>query len=136
MMIPTPASDAKLLGRILMIEDNLTSRQLMSDYLEHHGWHVMSLERGNAFAASMAQFQPHLILLDLKLPDVDGYTLLQQIQQNSEWRSVPVIVVSAFAFQVDQQRAMDLGAFCYLVKPVNLAHLRQTIHETLKDLLV
>ena len=135
-MIPTPASDARSPVRILIIEDNPTSRQLMSDYLEHHGWEVMSLGEGNSFAASMAQFQPHLILLDLKLPGVDGYTLLEQIRQNSEWRSIPVIVVSAFAFQADRQRAMDLGAFHYLVKPVNLAYLRQTIHETLKNLLV
>lgn len=135
-MIPTPASGARSPVRILLVEDNPTSRQLMSDYLEHHGWDVMSLEQGNSFAASMTQFQPHLILLDLKLPDIDGYTLLQQIQQNSEWRSIPVIVVSAFAFQVDRQRALDLGAVQYLVKPVNLAHLRQTIHETLENPLV
>jgi len=135
-LIPTPASGARLPVRILLIEDNPISRQLMSDYLEHYGWEVMSLEQGSSFAASMAQFQPHLILLDLKLPDIDGYTVLQQIQQNFEWRSIPVIVISAFAFQADQQRAMDLGALRYFVKPVNLAHLKQAIHETLASLLV
>ncbi|HEY9641305.1 MAG TPA: response regulator [Coleofasciculaceae cyanobacterium] len=117
--------------RILQVEDNATSRQLMSDYLQHYGWDVMSLERGTSFAAAMAQFQPHLVLLDLKLPDIDGYTLLQQIQQNDDWRSTPVIVVSAFAFQTDQQRALEMGARRYLVKPVNLAQLRQAICEEL-----
>ncbi|NJR65402.1 MAG: response regulator [Leptolyngbyaceae cyanobacterium CRU_2_3] len=135
-MIPAPIHSATSLDRILLVEDNHTSRQLMSDYLEHHGWDVMSLERGDFFAASMNQFKPQLILLDLKLPDVDGYTLLQQVQQNIDWRSTPVIVVSAFAFQADQQRALDLGARRYLVKPVNLAQLRQVICEELGTAIV
>jgi two-component system, cell cycle response regulator DivK len=130
-MVPAPASHMKSLIRILQIEDNATSRQLMSDYLRHYGWEVMSLERGTPFATAMAEFQPHLILLDLKLPDIDGYMLLQQIQQSDDWRSIPVIVVSAFAFQADQQRALELGARRYLVKPINLAQLRQSICEEL-----
>jgi two-component system, cell cycle response regulator DivK len=134
MMIPAPASHAKSLVRILQIEDNAASRQLMSDYLRHHGWDVMSLEEGTSFAAAMTQFQPHLVLLDLKLPDVDGYTLLQQMQENPDWRLTPVIVISAFAFQADKQRALDLGARRYLVKPVNLAQLRQAICEELGSL--
>lgn len=117
--------------RILLIEDNNTSRQLMSDYLEYHGYKVMSLAQGAVFPSAMAQFQPHIILLDLKLPDVDGFTLLWQIQQRRSWSSIPVIVVSAFAFQADQQRALSLGARRYLVKPVNLVQLRRAICEEL-----
>jgi CheY-like chemotaxis protein len=134
MMSPPLASNAKSLTRILLIEDNPTSRQLMSDYLEHYGYQMLSLERGANFAAALLQFQPHLILLDLKLPDIDGYTLLRQAQDHPEWRSIPIIVVSAFAFQVDQQRAIDLGARRYLVKPVSLIQLRQVISEELAHL--
>jgi two-component system, cell cycle response regulator DivK len=133
-MIPAPASHAKSLVRILQVEDNAASRQLMSDYLRHYGWDVMSLEEGTPFAGAMTQFQPHLVLLDLKLPDVDGYTLLEQMQQNPDWSLTPVIVISAFAFQADKQRALDLGARRYLVKPVNLARLRQAICEELESL--
>lgn len=117
--------------RILLIEDNNTSRQLMSDYLEYHGYQILSLAQGACFSSAMAQFQPHIILLDLKLPDVDGFSLLWQIQQLQSWASIPVIVVSAFAFQADQQRALSLGARRYLVKPVNLVQLRRAICEEL-----
>jgi two-component system cell cycle response regulator DivK len=117
--------------RILLIEDNDTSRQLMSDYLEYHGYQLYSVSTGTSINDVMTQFQPHIILLDLKLPDVDGFALLEQFQQRRDWAAIPVIVVSAFAFQADQQRALKLGARRYLVKPVNLLHLRHTIMDEL-----
>ena len=86
MMLTVPTSGVKFSARILLVEDNTTSRQLMSDYLEHYGWEVLSLERGSTFNSAMWQFKPHLILLDLKLPDVDGYELLRQVQQHPEWQ--------------------------------------------------
>lgn len=117
--------------RILLVEDNEASRQLMSDYLEYYGYKVLGLAKGSLFASAMLQFRPDLVLLDLKLPDVDGYTLLQKRQWCSEWLKVPVIVISAFAFQADQQRALSLGACQYLVKPVSLTQLKQAIHREL-----
>lgn len=117
--------------RILLVEDNEISCQLMSQFLKYCGCDVLSLARGSGFAAAISSFQPHLILLDLKLPDVDGFTLLQQMQETPEWLQVPVIVVSAFAFQADKQRALSLGARRYLVKPVKLPQLKQAIDEEL-----
>jgi two-component system cell cycle response regulator DivK len=117
--------------RILLIEDNDTSRQLMSEYLEYHGYEICSLSRGSSADSAIDWFQPHIILLDLKLPDVDGFTLLQQFQRRADWGLIPVIIVSAFAFQSDQQRALELGARQYLVKPVNLIQLRRTITDEL-----
>jgi two-component system cell cycle response regulator DivK len=75
----------------------------------------------------MAEFRPDVILLDLKLPDVDGYHLLDLLRRHPEWQTIPVIVVSAFAFQADQERAFALGAKQYLVKPVKLQQLQQAI---------
>lgn len=82
-------------------------------------------------STTIEQFQPHIVLLDLKLPDVDGFTLLHQFQQRRDWSNIPVVVVSAFAFQADQQRAFNLGARRYLVKPVNLSRLKRAICEEL-----
>lgn len=129
----TKASDLETTSttRILLIEDNSTSQQLMSDYLEYYGYKVLSLSQGSHVAAAMEKFQPHIVLLDLKLPDVDGFTLLHQFQQRRDWLKIPIVVVSAFAFQSDQQRAFNLGARRYLVKPVNLVKLRRTICEEL-----
>jgi CheY-like chemotaxis protein len=117
--------------RLLLIEDNDVNRLLMSEYLSYFKYEVESLARGSDFFAAINQFQPHLILLDLKLPDIDGYTLLEKVQSTPNWKKIPIIIVSAFAFATDQERALKLGASRYFVKPVNLTHLIEAIEEEL-----
>jgi two-component system cell cycle response regulator DivK len=125
--------DAQVPIRILLVEDNPISRQLMGDYLEYQGFSVLGLGEGSSFMATVTEFRPHLILLDLKLPDVDGYTLLEQLRSRLEWETLPVIVVSAYAFQTDQQRAFSLGVRQYLIKPVNLSQLKQAITQEFEN---
>lgn len=119
--------------RILLIEDNDLNRLLLSEYLNYLGYQVFSLSDGSNFFQALSDFQPHLVLLDLKLPGIDGYTLLEKIQESTEWKHVLVIVVTAFAFKADRQRAMNLGVRRYFVKPVKLLHLKQAIQEELND---
>jgi CheY-like chemotaxis protein len=130
-MVMSPRTNVQSLTRILLVEDNDSSRQLMSDYLEYNGYSVCGLASGADFAASIARFRPHVVLLDLKLPDVDGFTLLQQQQHLPDRYQVPIIVVSAYSFHTDQQRALKLGARQYLVKPVSLSELTQAIQDEL-----
>ncbi|BAY12342.1 response regulator [Calothrix sp. NIES-2098] len=117
--------------RILLIEDNDVNRMLLSDYLSYCGFNVQSLSVGSALFSIVEKFQPELILLDLKLPDIDGYSLLEKIKHHQVLSKIPIIVVSAFAFRDDQERAMSLGACRYFVKPVNLKELILTIEEKL-----
>ncbi|OLP16941.1 hypothetical protein BST81_18295 [Leptolyngbya sp. 'hensonii'] len=131
-MMEEKPSDVALKARILLVEDNEINRRLLSDYLIYCGFDVLSLSEGKGFFSLIEKFQPHLIILDLKLKDIDGYTLLEQMQQVREEFQVPVIVVSALAFQADQKRAIDLGVRHYFVKPINLGLLRQTIVSELK----
>ncbi|MBW4581729.1 MAG: response regulator [Tildeniella nuda ZEHNDER 1965/U140] len=131
-----PVSHLNSNTRILLVEDNDISRQLMSDYLRHCGYSVHTLSSGSMFAQEMAQFRPHLVLLDLKLPDIDGFTLLEQAQQTLEWSQTPIVVISAFAFQADRVRALSLGARQYLVKPVMLPQIQQAISDELRALTV
>jgi DNA-binding response OmpR family regulator len=130
-MVMSPRSNLKTLVRILLVEDNDSSRQLMSDYLEYNGYEVLSLAGGTDFDRAIAAFRPHVVLLDLKLPDIDGFTLLRQHQYQPDRFRVPIIVVSAYSFQADQERALNLGARQYLVKPVSLSELNQAIHQEL-----
>lgn len=128
-MVYTSPSKLETGVKILLIEDNDISRQLMSDFLINCGYDVYSLGEAKDFDSVMEFFKPNLILLDIKLPGIDGYTVLQQIQQRVDWKKIPVVVVSAFAFNADQQRALALGARRYLVKPIRLAELTEVIDQ-------
>ncbi|NJN57223.1 MAG: response regulator [Leptolyngbyaceae cyanobacterium SL_5_9] len=119
--------------RILLVEDDDTNRQLMEDYLNHHHYVVNSIATGHDFLQIVIDFRPHLILLDLKLPDISGYTLLEQLQESPTFSQIPVIVISAFAFRAEQSRALELGARKYFIKPLNLMHLREAIEQEIGD---
>lgn len=127
-------SQADTPKRILLVEDNDLNRQMLQDYIVFCGYEVLSISGGSGFFEALADFQPQLTLLDLKLPDIDGYTLLKQIQQSTDWQHIPIIIVSAFAFKADKQRALSLGARRYFVKPVNLNELRQAVEDELRGL--
>lgn len=120
--------------RVLIVEDNDLNRQMLQDFMVFCGYQVLSIAGGSGFFEALTVFQPQLILLDLKLPDIDGYILLEQLQQKPDWQHIPVIIVSAFAFKAEQQRALSLGARSYFVKPVNLSDLSQAVEDELSDL--
>ncbi|MGF1933362.1 MAG: response regulator [Nostoc sp. ChiQUE02] len=115
--------------RILLVEDHYLNRMLLSDYLSYCGYDVQSLSEGSGFFSTIEKFEPDLMLLDLKLPDIDGYSLLKQVQQKPDLSKIPIIVVSAFAFKADQEKALSLGACRYFVKPLKLKDLILTIEE-------
>ncbi|MEH2280851.1 MAG: response regulator [Nostoc sp.] len=115
--------------RILLVEDHYLNRMLLSDYLSYCGYDVQSLSEGSGFFSAIETFKPDLMLLDLKLPDIDGYSLLKQVQQKPDFSKIPIIVVSAFAFKADQELALSLGARHYFVKPLKLKDLILTIEE-------
>lgn len=118
--------------RVLLVEDHNTNRLLFQDFLQQCGYEVSSLANGEHFFSALIQFKPHLILLDLKLPQVDGFTLLTQLRQSSQWQQIPVIVVSACVFDADQKQALKLGANRFMAKPVGLKELRQAIETELQ----
>ena len=112
--------------RILIVEDNDLHRLITHDCLETEGYTVLSLADGLNFFPSIAEFHPDLLLLDLKLPCIDGFTLLKQLKL-SPWAYIPVIITSAYAFHTEKQKAINLGASSYLTKPIALETLVKTI---------
>ncbi|MEB3215002.1 MAG: response regulator [Nostocales cyanobacterium 94392] len=117
--------------KILLVEDNDANRMLLGDCLNFCGYEVKSLPNGSKFFSTVETFQPDLIVLDLKLPDIDGYLLLEKMQQSSQTAKIPVIVVSGLAFKSDCKKAISLGARRYFIKPVILNELTQAIEKEL-----
>ncbi len=118
--------------RILLIEDDYGNRVLFADFLEHCGYSVLPLADGNNCMEMMREFMPHLVLLDIKLPQVDGLTLIRSIRNHPQFKDLPILVVSGYAFQSDRQRAIAAGATDYMVKPIMPTSLNSKILSLVK----
>jgi len=87
--------DKRTPAPILLIEDDADSRHLISGMLEKAGWSVTAVEDAESGLASLARQEPALILLDLLLPGMDGFQFIETLHHNSNWRSIPIVVVTA-----------------------------------------
>ncbi len=82
-------------GSVLVVEDDLDSRQLLCKAIERRGWSVQEAENGLLALESLQKTIPSLILLDLMMPDMDGFEFVQQMRRYPKWQSIPIIVVTA-----------------------------------------
>ncbi|MFQ5657206.1 MAG: response regulator, partial [Candidatus Methylomirabilales bacterium] len=80
---------------VLLVEDDADMRAMMGRMLEKGGWAVAVAENGRVALERMAERRPDLVLLDLMMPEMDGFQFLEAIRKNEEWRSVPVVVITA-----------------------------------------
>jgi diguanylate cyclase (GGDEF)-like protein len=107
-------------GTILVVDDRESNRQLLRDMLEGVGHRVVSARDGReAFAAALAD-RPDVILLDVKMPGMDGFEVFTQLQALSETATIPVMFVTAnYTEEQDVLHGLEIGAYDYLVKPIS-----------------
>ncbi len=117
--------------KILFIEDNELNREVIAEYLELQGYEVHTLSSGENFINSLQEFKPNLILLDIKLPGIDGFSLMEKLR-TSEWKEVPVVILSALSFTKEKERAFQLGARRFIVKPAILKEIGSAIQAELR----
>lgn len=105
------------IATILLVEDDKILQELYSDRFRAAGFTVIQAFDGmQALDQLTAHPEVQLVLLDIMLPKLSGYDVLAQIKRNPDWRSVPVIIVSALADIDDQARGLQLGATDYITK--------------------
>ena len=115
---------------ILVVDDNPSSRELVKFTLEP-GYEVAEATDGRDAIDQIRQRLPDLILLDVQMPEMDGYETLHEIRANPESALVPVVAVTAFAMLEDRQKAFEAGFDGYTAKPINIAALRTQIDSLL-----
>lgn len=103
--------------RVLLIEDNEANRHLATFLLEHAGCEVHHAGDGVRGLELAVALRPALVLLDIQMPEMDGYEVARRLRDNPETAAIPVIVVTSYAQVGDRQRAMSLGVADYLEKP-------------------
>jgi two-component system cell cycle response regulator DivK len=110
---------------ILYIEDNPDNMLLVQRALESRGYRLLKAENGIDGISQAEQNNVDLILLDINLPDIDGYEVAQRLRKSSktELAYTPIIAVTANALKGDAERALDAGCDVYMSKPVNIREL-------------
>jgi two-component system cell cycle response regulator DivK len=112
-------------SNVLYIEDNPDNMLLVQRALEPRGYHLLKAMKGLDGVAIAEKEQVDLILLDINLPDIDGYEVAQRLRSSpkSELARVPIIAVTANALKGDAQKALDAGCDVYMAKPINIREL-------------
>ncbi|RYD04714.1 hypothetical protein N752_12365 [Desulforamulus aquiferis] len=103
-------------GVVLVIEDDWTTKQLIANYLEKAGYTVISTEQGKQALTMVKIYRPDVIILDILLPDINGWEILDKLKKGRETQHIPVIVCSVLP---EKERAFSLGAVDFIEKPVN-----------------
>jgi two-component system cell cycle response regulator DivK len=128
-------SEPKLsrLKTILVVDDDEKNRKLFRIALSRSSFRVIEAPNGTSGVALAKADLPHLILMDVRLPDISGLEATRRIKADPETRHIPVVAVTAYAMKEDEQRALQAGCVGYLTKPVDLNDLRREVSRHLGD---
>jgi two-component system cell cycle response regulator DivK len=113
--------------RALIVEDNDDNRYLLTLLLEIEGFDVVAASTGQSGIESARAAVPDIILLDIQMPEMDGYETAANLKNDPGLSSVPIVGVSSFAMPGDRDRAMRAGFAAYIEKPVDPDTFGQTI---------
>jgi DNA-binding response OmpR family regulator len=120
--------------KILLVEDDEMLNEMITEYINSTGHVIISTKTGQESLEILDSQKFDLLILDISLPDIDGFTILEKLHEQK--RMVPTIYISALIDIEDISRAFDLGCFDYLKKPFHLKELTLRINKILKTRLV
>jgi DNA-binding response OmpR family regulator len=129
-----PPSKVELTRRgasVLLVDDEDQLRRVMKDLLERQGYSVFEARDGAEAIAEVDRQNPDLVILDLNLPGVDGYTVLSQLRSRETTRNLPVIVLTAKGDEDNEVRVLELGADDFLTKPFRARALHARLQTAL-----
>jgi len=117
--------------RILVVEDNKDNMTLITDVLSSLDYEVISAKDGEEGLQVAKAEKPDLILMDLSLPRMDGWTATRQLKADTELAHIPVIALTAHAMIGDRERALAAGCDDYISKPINIRELAGKLTQLL-----
>ncbi len=108
---------------ILCIEDNLENRMLVRRVLEVEGYQVIEADSGNTGLQKAETMAPDLVLMDINLPEIDGYELTHRLKQMPHLAGVPVVAMTANVMKGDREKTLAAGCDGYIQKPIDVDQL-------------
>ena len=119
--------------KLLVVEDNETILEIETTLLKSLGFDVKGVPNGKAALRALTEFKPDLVLLDIVLPDIDGFKVCQYIKNDPSFKHIPVVMVTARNTVEDQKRWEQVGAACYITKPFKTVEVIKIIRQLLDE---
>lgn len=118
---------------ILIVDDNPTNLKLARIVLEGEGYRVETAENAEAALVVLDRINPHIVLMDLQLPGMNGLELTRALRQDPRWEATWIVALTAYAMKGDEQKALAAGCDAYLTKPLDLDVFSATIARLSKQ---
>lgn len=118
---------------ILIADDRTSSRELLRVVLERTGYDVLEAPDGEAALDLIRTREPDLALLDLQMPKLDGWGVLEALRRDSRFAKLPVVALTASAMRGDRERILEAGFTDYLAKPAGPEQLREVVARLLQQ---
>lgn len=120
-----------MIERILVIEDHEDNRRMLRDLLTSAGFELIEAVTGTEGVAMAEEHRPDLILMDIQLPEIDGYEAMRRIKSKPALKPIPIIAVTSYALSGDKEKAFAAGCSAYVTKPFSPRELLSQIREHL-----
>lgn len=117
---------------IYIVEDDANIQEIETYALRSSGFTVQAFDQGDSFLHALNTQLPKLIILDIMLPNQDGLSILKQLRQREDTRSIPILIISAKTSEFDKVKGLDLGADDYLAKPFGVMELVSRVKALLR----
>jgi two-component system, cell cycle response regulator DivK len=114
-------------GRILVVEDNMDTYELVRFILEKNGFETFLAVNGRDGVTAAKKQKPDLIIMDMAMPEMDGWTAASLIKKDDHTGVIPLIALTAHSQPGDRQRAMDAGCNEYIIKPMDIDDLVEAV---------
>lgn len=121
------------MATILIADDNEANRELVSVILEREGYRVLEASDGRQAVEQVQQNHPDLVLLDIHMPEMDGYDAVRAIRTTTSTPTVPVVALTASAMAGDAEQALNEGFDAYLAKPYEIAAVIDLVKKLLSE---
>lgn len=119
--------------KILLVEDNELNREMLTRRLKRAGLEVLQAGNGEEALEHMRSGQPDLVLMDMNLPVMDGWTACRHAKAESQIRHIPVVALTAHALEADRLQALEAGCDDYATKPIDFPQLLEKIDRLVGD---
>jgi CheY-like chemotaxis protein len=130
-LVLKPGRMAKSAKKILLVEDNKALRELLALFMKHLGYKVFEAATGLEAIDLASTMQPNLIMMDLRLPEMNGAEATARLKANPSTRDIPLLVITGYAAGIDTRRALDAGAAEILHKPIDVTRLSNVLRQYL-----